>query len=32
MKSDKLQDAIGMVDADLVAQANEKPKKAKSVT
>lgn len=29
MKSDKLQDAIGMVDADLVAQANEKPKKSK---
>lgn len=29
MKSDKLQDAIGMIDADLVAQANEKPKKSK---
>lgn len=29
MKSDKLQDAIGMVDADLVAKANEKPKKSK---
>lgn len=29
MKSDKLQDAIGMIDMDLVAQANEKPKKSK---
>lgn len=29
MKSDKLQDAIGMVDADLIAKANEKPKKSK---
>ena len=29
MKSDKLQDAIGMIDADLVARANEKPKKSK---
>ncbi len=29
MKSDKLQDAIGMIDADLVAQANEKAKKSK---
>lgn len=29
MKSDKLQDAIGMIDADLVAKANEKPKKSK---
>ena len=29
MKSDKLQDAIGMVDADLVAKANEKPNKGK---
>lgn len=29
MKSDKLQDAIGMIDADLVAKANEKPKRSK---
>ncbi len=29
MKSDKLQDAIGMVDFDLIAKANEKPKKSK---
>lgn len=29
MKSDKLQDAIGMIDADLVAKANENAKKNK---